>query len=521
MRIVKKKGVAVSELIECIPNFSEARRPEVVQAIVEAITTVPGVRVLDVSSDLDHNRTVVTFVGDSAAVEAGAFAGLAKAAELIDLDQHTGAHPRIGATDVVPFVPIRHAALEDCVTLARRLGERVGRELKIPVYLYEAAATRPERQNLENLRRGQYEGLKHEIGSNPDRQPDFGPLRLGKAGATVIGARPFLIAYNVYLNTPDVDIAKKVARAVRHSSGGLRYVKALGLLVAGRAQVSMNLTDFVKTPMPRVVEMIRREAARYGIHIVNSEVIGLIPQTALTDAAQWYLQLDGLRKEQILEHKLALLEQQPSAAASNTAFLDSLAAGTATPGGGAAAAYSGAMAAALVTMVARLTIGKKRYAEIVSQMEEVQSEAEKLRAVLTASVAADCAAFDAVMDAYKRPQDSDAERATRATAIEQALHGATAVPLQVARDASRVLELAASVAEKGNLNAVGEAGSAANLALAAVHTAALNVRINAAAVKNREGAQQCLGEIAALEDKASAMAETIGLIVRNRLVPGT
>jgi glutamate formiminotransferase/formiminotetrahydrofolate cyclodeaminase len=389
------------------------------------------------------------------------------------------------------------------------------------VYLYEAAATRPERQNLENLRRGQYEGLKHEIGSNPDRQPDFGPLRLGKAGATAIGARPFLVAYNVYLNTPDVDIAKKVARAVRHSSGGLRYVKALGLLVAGRAQVSMNLTDFAKTPMHRVVEMVRREAARYGAHIVSSEVIGLIPQAALTDAAQWYLQLDGLQDEQILEHKLALLEQLPSAAESSTTFLDALAAGTATPGGGAAAAYSGAMAAALVMMVARLTIGNKRYAAVVAQMEEVRSEAEKLRAVLTASVAADCTAFDAVMQAYKLPRDYNVESATRDTAIEQALHGATAVPLQVARDAARVLELAASVAEKGNLNAVGEAGSAANLAFAAVRTAALNVRINAAAVKDREGAQRWLEEIAALEDKASAMAETIRHIVGNRLVPGT
>jgi glutamate formiminotransferase/formiminotetrahydrofolate cyclodeaminase len=254
----------------------------------------------------------------------------------------------------------------------------------------------------------------------------------------------------------------------------------------------MNLTDFAKTPLHRAVEMVRREAARYGAHIVNSEVIGLIPRAALMDAAQWYLQLDGLRKEQILEHKFALLEQQPSAAESNTTFLDSLAAGTATPGGGAAAAYSGAMAAALVTMVARLTMGKKRYVEVVSKMEEVQSEAEKLRAALTVSVATDCTAFDAVMQAYKLPRDDNVESATRDAAIEQALYRATAVPLQVARDASRILELAATVAEKGNLNAVGEAGAAANLALAAVCTAALNVRINAAAVKNHESAQQWL-----------------------------
>jgi glutamate formiminotransferase/formiminotetrahydrofolate cyclodeaminase len=510
----------VSQLIECVPNFSEARRPEVVQAIVEAIKTVSGVRVLNISSDLDHNRTVVTFVGDSAAVAAGAFAGIAKAAELIDLDRHTGAHPRLGATDVVPFVPLRHATLDDCVAIARRLGERVGCELDIPVYLYEAAATRPDRQDLENIRRGQYEGLKGEIGINPDREPDFGPARLGKAGATVIGARPFLIAYNVYLNTSDVGIAKKVARAVRHSSGGLRYVKALGLLVGGQAQVSMNLTDFRQTPVHRVVEMVRREAARYGVGILRSELIGLIPQAALIDAAQWYLQLDGLQDEQILENKLALLEQPQGAGEGANAFLDSLAAGTATPGGGAAAAYTGAMAAALVAMAARLTVGKKQYADVAPQMQEVSRAADKLRADLTASVAADITAFDAVMRAYQLPQDSDAEAAARDAAIERALHGAAAVPLRVARDATNVLGLTALVAEKGNLNALSDAGSAANLALAATRAAALIVHINAAAVKDHGATHLWLEEIAALEDRATETVETINRIVRSRMTPG-
>jgi glutamate formiminotransferase / formiminotetrahydrofolate cyclodeaminase len=301
-------GGVVLPLIECVPNFSEARRPDVVQAIVDAIRSVAGVHVLNVSADRDHNRTVVTFVGDVTAVESGAFAGIAAAAALIDLDQHRGEHPRIGATDVVPFVPLRAVTMDECVALARRLGERVGRELGLPVYLYEAAATRPDRQHLENLRRGQYEGLKDDIATHPDRQPDFGPARLGNAGATIIGARPFLIAYNVYLNTSDVRIAKHIAHAVRHSSGGLRYVKALGLLVGGQAQVSMNLTDFRKTPVYRVVEMVRREAARYGTSILRSELVGLIPQAALVNAAQWYLQLDGLQDEQILENNMAMLE---------------------------------------------------------------------------------------------------------------------------------------------------------------------------------------------------------------------
>jgi glutamate formiminotransferase len=297
-------------IVECVPNFSEGRRKEVIDQIVEAIATVPDVHVLDVQSDADHNRTVVTFVGEPEAVEEAAFRGIEKAAELIDMNLHQGEHPRMGAADVVPFVPIRGVTMEDCVAIARRLGERVGRELGIPVYLYEEAATRPERRNLADVRRGEYEGIKAEIETNPERAPDFGPRQLGKAGATAIGARPPLIAFNVYLSTDDVEIAKAIARAVRHSSGGLRYVKALGLLIKGKAQVSMNLTNYRQTPIHRVVEMIRREAEHYGVAVVESELIGLIPNEALVEAAKYYLQLDGLSSDQILENRLADLIQQ-------------------------------------------------------------------------------------------------------------------------------------------------------------------------------------------------------------------
>jgi glutamate formiminotransferase/formiminotetrahydrofolate cyclodeaminase len=300
----------VNRIVECVPNFSDGRRQPVIDAIVAAIAGVPGVRVLDVESDIDHNRTVVTFIGEPEAVAEGAFQSIAKAAALIDLNQHQGEHPRIGATDVVPLVPLRGVTLDDCVALAQRLGLRVGDQLHIPVYLYEAAATRPDRRNLADLRRGEFEGLRDEILTNPDRAPDFGPARLGPAGATVIGARLYLIAFNVYLNTSDVQVAKDVARAVRHSSGGLRNVKALGLLVQGKAQVSMNLTDFRQTPIYRVVEMIRREAARHGVAIERSELIGLIPQQALLDAAQWYLQLHGFAPDQVLENRLQG-DQQP------------------------------------------------------------------------------------------------------------------------------------------------------------------------------------------------------------------
>lgn len=298
------------KIVECVSNFSEGRRKEVIDQITAAIAAVAGAHVLDVQPDADHNRTVVTFVGKPDAVEEAAFRSIEKAAELIDMDLHRGEHPRMGAADVVPFVPIKNVTMEDCVAIARRLGERVGRELDIPVYLYERAAVRPERRDLAEVRRGEYEGIKAEIATRPEREPDFGPRRLGRAGATAIGARPPLIAYNVYLSTDDVEVAEAIAHAVRHSSGGLRYVKALGLLVGGRAQVSMNLTDYRQTPVHRVVEMIRREAERYGVSVVESELIGLIPNEALVEAAKFYLQLDGLSSQQILENRLADLIQQ-------------------------------------------------------------------------------------------------------------------------------------------------------------------------------------------------------------------
>lgn len=292
-------------LVESVPNFSEGRRPEVIEAIAAALRADPAVRLLDIESDPDHNRSVFTLVAPPDAIVPALFDGIRTAAELINLDDHRGEHPRIGATDVVPFIPVRDVAMETCVELARALGQRVGEELGIPVYLYEAAATRPDRVNLADIRRGEYEGLKAEIGANPDRRPDFGPVRLGPAGATVIGARPFLIAYNVYLTTGDVEIARKIARAVRHAGGGLRFVKALGLSVQGKAQVSMNLTDFRQTPIHRAVEMIRREAQRYGAGIESSELIGMIPQQALLDAAVWYLQLDNFDAAMVLENRLA------------------------------------------------------------------------------------------------------------------------------------------------------------------------------------------------------------------------
>lgn len=510
-----------SPLVECIPNFSDARRPEVIHAIREAIGSVPGIRVLDTHSDLDHNRSVITFAGPPQAVEAAAFEGIAKAAELIDLNRHRGEHPRIGAADVVPFVPISGVTLQDCVALAKRVGERVGRELGIPVYLYEAAATRPERQNLEDIRRGEFEALKAEIGVKPERQPDYGPNRVGPAGATVIGARTALVAYNIYLNTGDAEVAKKIAKAIRHSSGGLRHVKALGMLVDGQAQVSMNLTDFTKTPVGRVMEMVRREAARYGAAVTRSELVGLIPQAALVDAAQWYLQLDNLTPDQILENRLfgASAGEMPHPAAAPEGegdFLDDLAAGTAAPGGGAAAAYAGAMAAALVSMVARLTVGRRKYAGVEPQMQAVLESAEKLRSELTAAAIEDAAAFREWMAAARLPKSSPEEIDARDEALEAATHHVTEVPLRVARAAVAALGLVTVAAQHGNRNAISDAGSAAHLARAALGGAALNVRANAGLAADREAAQAWLAEIARLETRGAESFAAIERVLRER-----
>lgn len=505
----------MKRIVECVPNFSEGRRPEVIDAIVDAIASVKGVHILDRESDADHNRSVITFVAPPESVVDAAFEGIAAAARLIDMDVHQGAHPRMGATDVVPFIPIEGVDMNDCVLLARQLGERVGNELEIPVYLYEAAATRPDRENLADVRRGQYEALKDAIQTDANRAPDFGPQRVGKAGAVIIGARAPLVAYNIYLNTDNVEIAKKIGKDIRHSSGGYRYVKGLGLLVNGKAQVSMNLTDTSRTPIHRVVETVRREAARYGVMIESSELVGLVPQRALLDAAQWYLQLDDFKPEQVLENRLsdALASGGDSYSAT---FLDQLAAGTAAPGGGSAAAYGGAMGAALVAMVARLSVGKKKYADVEARMNEIIQEADGLRAALTHGVQRDSDAFEQVMAAFRLPKETDEQKAARDAAVENATRYAAEVPLDAASLAVRVMELAAEVAEVGNTNAISDAGSASALAYASMQAAALNVKINAASLQDQSVAAPWLESLAALNQRADAAASRLKSALETR-----
>jgi glutamate formiminotransferase/formiminotetrahydrofolate cyclodeaminase len=496
------------KLVECIANFSEGRRIEVVDAIAASIESADGIQLIDRHSDEDHNRTVITFIGSPEAASEAAFAGISKAAELIDMEVHEGEHPRLGAADVVPFVPIREVTMDECVDLALELGQRVGNELGIPVYLYEAAASRPDRVNLADVRRGEYEELKLSIVENPERAPDFGPKELGSAGATVIGARKPLIAFNVYLTTEDVEVAKKIAKHVRHSGGGLRFVKALGLLVEGRAQVSMNLTDFARTPIHRVVEMIRIEARRYGVDIHSSELVGLTPQAALIEAAAWYLQLDELEPDQIIESHLAGLSEE--------AFLDRLADGTPTPGGGSAAAQSGAMAAALVAMVGRLTMGKKKYADVQDQAQDIVSQADSLRNDLEAAVVKDAQAFDGVMKAFRMPKDSDAEKAARGESIELSTIQAGEVPLKVAKKSVEVLKLAAELSSIGNTNALSDTGVAGNLAVAAFQSAALNVKVNASGLSDSDLADRWREELQKLEGFSDEQMTEIRRQLRER-----
>jgi len=291
------------KIVECVPNFSEGRNIENINRIIDAIKSVEGVKVLDTESDKDHNRSVITFIGDPESVEEAAFRGCKKASELIDLNKHKGEHPRMGATDVIPFIPVSDVSMKECVSIAEKLGERIWNELKIPVYLYEEAARTPERKNLADIRKGEFEWLKENIEKRP---PDFGDRIHPTAGATAVGAREFLIAFNVNLNTNDLSIAKKIAKAVRFKSGGFRYVKALGFEIKekGIVQVSMNLTNYKKTPIYRVFEAIKSEADRYGVSIIGSELIGLAPMDALLDVADFYLRLENFKKTQILERRI-------------------------------------------------------------------------------------------------------------------------------------------------------------------------------------------------------------------------
>lgn len=473
-------------LVECVPNFSEGRDKAKVDAIIDAMK-IDGVYLLDREMDADHNRCVITLAGEREPIQEAAIRGVGKAAEIIDLTSHKGAHPRLGAADVVPFIPIEGVSIEDCVTMARHVGEQIWRRYQIPVYLYEAAATSPERQNLENIRRGQFEGIRGEIATNPARKPDFGETRLHPtAGACVVGARKFLIAYNIFLNTADVEIAKKIAKAIRFSTGGLRFVKAAGFLVRGQAQVSMNLTDFEQTPIHRVFELVRREADRYGVAPTSSEIVGLIPKKALEQAAEWFLQVENFDSSLILENRLTGVMGGKMAIGGLRAgvepFIEQLAAPTATPGGGSAAAASGAMAAGLAAMVASMSRGKKAYAQFERELSEAISRLSRLREELKAAIDADAESYNSVMAAYRKAKES----ASADGVVDSALKQATSVPLSVAEKSREVDKLVEKLRPITNPNMKSDLTTATALARAAIEGALANVEINLESLNDRD-----------------------------------
>jgi glutamate formiminotransferase / formiminotetrahydrofolate cyclodeaminase len=475
-----------STLVECVPNFSEGRDPAIVDAIVNAMK-IDGVHLLDREMDADHNRCVITIVGDREAIAEAAIRGVGKAAELIDLTKHQGAHPRMGAADVVPFIPIDGVNLQDCVAISRGVAEEIWKRFQIPTYLYEAAAQVPERQNLENIRRGQFEGIRAEIGTNPARKPDFGEARVHPtAGATVVGARKFLIAYNIFLNTTNVDIAKSIAKSLRFSSGGFRYVKAAGFSVRGLAQVSMNLTDFEQTTMARVFEFVKREAARHGVMPLSSEIVGLIPKKALEEAAEWFLQIENFDSSLILENRLAAVITGKMAVGGLRAgiepFIEQLAAPVAAPGGGSASAAAGAMAAGLANMVADMSRTKKAYAQYEPQLSAAVGKLATLREELKAAVEEDASAFNQVMKAYKAAKSGSGEGEG---VVDAALKAAAAVPLGVAEKSSAIGKLVDELKPITNPNMSSDLTVAAALARAAITGALANVNINLESIKDQ------------------------------------
>jgi len=509
----------MAKLVECVPNFSEGRSPETIDAICNAITSVDGVVLLDKEMDHDHNRAVVTFVCHPKVAVEAAFAGYEKAAELIDMTTHKGEHPRMGACDVCPFIPLSDMSIEETLELANRLGRKVGEKLQIPVYLYEDAASTPKRRNLAKVRSGEYEGLRDTIETDPARKPDYGPAKMNlKAGATAIGVRFPLVAFNVYLTTNKKWIADKIADAVRGLRGGYRYVKALGFEIKERdqVQISMNLVNYTKTPIFRVFETIKSEAARYGVEVASSEIVGLVPNDAILDVADFYLRLENFSKAQILEEKLRSVGGDVSATIGET-FYDEVASSLPAPGGGSVAASAGALAAALSAMVCRLTVGKKQYAGVKDELSEVRDKADILRAELTQLIETDKEAFNKVMEAVKLPQSSVEESKIRDEAVEKATKEAALVPLSVMRKSLEVLMLTRTVAEKGNENSISDAGVAALMGIAAVNGADYNVRINLSSLRDEDFVAKTKEEAAAIRKEAEEVAAAVRELVERKL----
>ena len=502
-------------IIECVPNFSEGRDPENVEAIVQALQNGPDVYILDREMDADHNRCVITLVGTRESIGEAALRGIAKAAELIDLNQQRGAHPRIGATDVVPFVPISGVTLEDCVRIAEWVAEQAWRRFKIPTYLYEAAACRPERRNLENVRRGQFEGLREEVRTNPERLPDFGEAALHPtAGATVVGARKFLIAYNINLKTPDVELAKAIAKKIRASSGGFPCVKAMGVELKTRqlGQVSMNLTDFETTSIATVFDTVSREAAAQGVAVLSSEIIGLVPRRALEDTAVQYLKIENYHPQLVFENRLEQIIREravPAPEGTRTFrsmaedFVNAVAAPTPAPAGGSIAALAGGLAAALGEMVCGISLKRQSLAVHHPQLRESQRHLGALRQRLLDNIDADARSYEEVMAAFKLPKSTESEKSARAQAIEAASRHATSVPLETAEMSVEVSAIISTLRGVTIPLAAPDLAVALELTGTAQRAAIENVRANLPSIKDRQFLEdvECRLEKAVTSDK--------------------
>jgi len=509
----------MKQLVECVPNFSEGRQMAKVDAIVDAMRAVPGVFLLGRESDADHNRSVVTLVGEPEAVREAAVRGVGKAAELIDLTRQTGAHPRVGATDVVPFIPIEGVTIEDCVALANEAGREIWERYHIPVYLYEAAAQWPERVNLENIRRGQFEGLREEVLRNPQRAPDIGEPRLHPtAGATVVGARKFLIAYNINLNTSDLEIAKRIAKTIRFSSGGMPCVKAMGVDLRARnlAQVSMNLTDFEQTPIHKVFETVKREAERLGVGIVGSEIVGLIPRRAIEMTAEFYLQVENFSPAQVLENRL---EESLMGAAGKTSaklatlaqsFIDAVANPTPAPGGGSVAALAGSLGAALGQMVADISRKKKSLAAYAQPLSDIADELRNASQALAEGIDRDAESYESVLTAHRLPRETPDEHRSRNQAIQQALTGAVNAPLEIARRAAEVFERLGQLEPMAGTSMLSDVRVGQMMAATAVRGALENVATNLASITDADFSNHVRSEALSLASRINESSSATG-----------
>lgn len=500
----------MKKIIECVPNFSEGKRKDVVDSLATALTRVSGVALLDTEMDAAHNRCVITVAGDPEAVAQGIIEAVGKAVELIDLRRHKGEHPRMGAADVIPFIPISNTSMQECIDLSISVAQAIADRFAIPVYLYEQSARTPERQDLAFVRKGQFEGIREEIRGNPQRRPDFGPSEVHpSAGATAVGARCPLIAYNVYLRSNDLRIAQEIARSIRFSNGGFRYLKALGLEIKERnqVQVSMNLTNYEATPLYRVFDFVSREAERHGVLIASSEIVGLIPQKALDASAGYFLRLENFSSGQVLENRLAEAltgEQRLDEFISSVADISPL-----LPGGGSVAALAGALAAALGEMMSGLTEGREEYAAVDAQVRAIHTKLRGFRDMLQKLVREDSDAFNSVMEALKLPKENEVQKAARMEALEKAVRAATETPLRAARFSAEILEHLQVLVRVGNPNARSDAAVGAQMAFASLKGAQYNIMANIRGLKDKEFGAKCQKEVSGLVQKGQVILQQV------------